>query len=113
MLDQADDRLGPSLGILNRQVEAIRVEEKSQRRLRSMTASIGSHNGSFGKGSKDLGKPRNELAAQRRVVYLALHRARPQDFLFVGALLCGWRSGVLVGFDRIHDIKSCSLRAMC
>src|SRR5258708_5664635 len=78
-----------------------------------MTASIGSHCGSFGKGGPNFGESRHELAAQRRVVDLALDRARTQDFLFVRALLCGRLGGGLVAVDRIHGFTRVLPAAMC
>jgi hypothetical protein len=41
--------------------------------------SIGSHRGSFGKGRSQLWKPPHKLAAQRRVIDLALNRLSMQD----------------------------------
>src|SRR6266702_3194320 len=71
-----------------------------------MTASIGSHCGSFGKGGPDLREPCHKLAAQRRVVDLALNGPRAQDLLFVSALFCGRLACVLFAVDRIRSSRS-------
>ena len=43
-----------------------------------MTASIGSHRGSFGKGGPDFGIPSHVFAAQFGVIDLAFNRPRAQ-----------------------------------
>jgi hypothetical protein len=49
--------------------------------LCSITASIGSHRGSFGKGRSQLWKPRDELATQRLMIDFTLDWVRAQNFV--------------------------------
>jgi hypothetical protein len=48
-------------------------------RLISMTTSIGSQLGSFGKGRQDLGETRDDLAGQLFVIDITFDRPRPQN----------------------------------